>query len=86
MAPHRFRPFHTVGIGGYRQRQPPNLHMHQSVFGDLKGIVGLVSFAQDSLGASGSEEGQPFNHSALEFHIRRDRAPIGNAGRYGCLD
>ena len=75
-----FNPFHPVGIGTDRQRQPLDFHMHQFPgLGDFIGIVGFVPLAQNALGASGHKEGKPLNHFLLEFNVCRDRAPIADA-------
>ena len=75
-----FNPFHPVGIGTDRQRQPLDFHMHQlAAFGDFIRIICFVPLTQNAFSASGHEKGKPLDHFLLEFHVRRDRAPITDA-------
>ena len=84
---HGFHPFHPVGVGTHRQGQTFDFHMHQLAgFGDFIGIVGFVPFAQNAFGAPGHEEAQSLDHLLLQFHVRRNCAPVGNASRDLRLD
>lgn len=87
MTAHGFHPFHPVGVGTHRQGQAFDLHMHQLAgLGDFVRVVGFVPFAQNAFGASGHEEGESLDHFLLQFHVRRDCAPVTDAGRDFRLD